>query len=481
MLKNSFSVSIVIPARNEETLLALCLKSLLEQDYVGDYEIIVVDNASTDRTREIAASFGAKVVCEPSIGTGPARQRGLLEARGEIVAFTDADTIVPQRWLNTLVDYIRRSPRIVAVTGPYAFFDAGNVVQTVSYIMNFMFINLDNAFRFVTKRGRTIWGSNFAVRREVALEVGGFNTTVKYLGEDYDLSLRLKGKGKVGLLGALFVLTSARRLREQGLLCTYSNYILNYFNLLFCHRPLPERQENLPNKVGKALLNAVPFIHWYRRPIRCADRDSRQIALTFDDGPNEPFTSEILDILREHNVKATFFVIGENVERFPETCQRIQKEGHVIGNHSYSHSRWLALKPQKGIIYELQLAQEAIHSVSGMKPVLFRPPYGFWTPWMLRTVHRLGLEAITWDNMTDDWESTKDAEDIAGAILKKVRPGGIIVLHDGRNGRLSYDRASLVEALPPILADLEQEGYQFVTVTEMLHRGRDNRQQAANQ
>ncbi len=472
--------SIVVPARNEEKLLARCLKSLLEQDYTGNYEIIVVDNDSTDRTREIALSLGAKVVYEKNIGTGSARQCGLLEAKGEIVAFTDADTIVPEHWLSTLVRYLRNNPGIVAVTGPYAFFDAGKVVQALSVMTNCIFINLDNFFRFVTRKGGTIWGSNFAIRRKTALKVGGFNTSIKFLGEDYDLSLRLKGKGKVGLLSTLFVLTSARRLREQGLLCTYSNYILNYFNLLFYHRPLPERLENMPSKLGKAFLNAVPFIHWLRRPVRCADRSLQRVALTFDDGPNEPFTTEILAILKEHDVKATFFVIGENAERFPETCQRLQMEGHIIGNHTYSHPKWLILRRRNSTIQEVQLTQEAIQKAGCKKPILFRPPYGFWTPRFLQTVRRLGLEVITWDNMTDDWEANKKAEDITSAILKKVRPGGIIVLHDGRNGRFNYDRASMVKALPAILSNLKQQGYQFVTMTEMLRTGRENRQPSAN-
>ncbi len=475
-LPGNFSlVSIVVPARNEEKLLAQCLKSLLKQDYTGEYEILVVNNGSTDRTREITSSFGVKVVYEGNIGTGPARQHGLLEARGEIVAFTDADTIVPEHWLRTLVNYLRRNPRAVAVTGPYTFFDAGKVVQALSCLMNFTFINLDNAFRFVTRRGNTIWGSNFAIRRKAALEAGGFNTAIKFLGEDYDLSLRLRGKGKVGLISILFVLTSARRIREQGLLCTYSNYILNYFNLLFCKRPLPEEQENLPRKLGKAFINTVHFIDWFRRPVRCADRGLRRIALTFDDGPNEPFTSEILAILRKHNIRATFFVIGENTELFPETCQRIQKEGHIIGNHSYSHPKWLALRRQKRIIQELQPTQEAIYNASGIKPVLFRPPYGHWSPWLLRTARRMGLEVITWDNMTDDWEATKEADDIVSDILGRVRPGGIIVLHDGRNGRFNYDRTSLLKALPPIIYSLERQGYQFFTVTEMLHIEREKR------
>ncbi len=468
MTKGLPFVSVVVPARNEEKLLAQCLNSLQEQDYAGKYEIIVVDNASTDRTYDIASSFGVKVVREANIGTGPARQRGLHEAMGEIVAFTDADTVVPRFWLTTLVQRLTQGSEVVAVTGPYAFFDVGPMARALSYLINFIFINLDNAFRFAMRKGGTLWGSNFAIKKQTLVEVGGFDATIKYLGEDYDLSLRLIRKGRVSLLSRLFVLTSARRLKEQGLLCTYWNYVVNYFSILFWHRPLSQNLEDLPRKVAKSLLKRLHSVHGYGGVVRCGDGRSRQIALTFDDGPNEPFTSRILDILKEYGIKATFFLIGENAERFPELCQRIRKGGHIIGNHSYCHSWWLALSRGKDIAEELQLAQEVIYRASGGKPELFRPPYGLWTPWLLKAAQKLGLKVITWNNMTADWKPDREASDIAAAILKRARPGSIIVLHDGRAHRQSYDRTALVVALPLILTALKRQEYEFVTVPELL-------------
>jgi len=461
-------ISIVVPARNEQKFLSQCLSSLKEQDYAGNYEIIVVDNASTDQTHEIASRSGAKVIYEANIGTGWARQRGLLEASGEIVAFTDADTMVPRQWLSTLAHRFGDSHKTIAVTGPYAFFDVGAIGQAISYAMNFIFIILDNAFRYTTKKGGTIWGSNFAGIKQILLDAGGFDTKIKYLGEDYELSLRLRGKGKVSLIPNLFVLTSARRLREKGLICTYWNYIANYFSVLFYNKPLPQTLEDMPRKLVKAILNKLLPGYSYGRLISNGNHHRNQIALTFDDGPNEPFTSRILDILAEHSIKATFFMLGENAERFADVCQRIQREGHVIGNHSYSHSKWLALRKGKDIAQELKNAQEAIYRASGVKPCLFRPPYGFWTPWLLRTARKLGFTTIRWDNMTNDWESTKEASEIAAAILKKARPGGIIVLHDGRDTRQRYDRTPLLQALPVIIASLKRQGYQFVTVPQLM-------------
>ncbi len=461
-------ISIVVPARNEERFLGQCLSSLKEQDYASNYEIIVVDNASTDRTHEIASRFGVKVVYEANVGTGWARQRGLLEASGTIVAFTDADTMVPRRWLSTLAHRFGDSHETIAVTGPYAFFDVGAMVRAISYAMNFVFIILDNAFRYITRKGGTLWGSNFAGIKQVLLDVGGFNTCIKYLGEDFELSLRLRGKGKVRLIPNLFVLTSARRRREKGLICTYWNYIANYFSVLFYNKPLPQTLEDMPRKLVRATLNKLLPGYSYGGLISNGNRHKKQIALTFDDGPNEPFTSRILDILAEHSIKATFFMLGENAERFADVCQRIQREEHVIGNHSYSHSRWLALRKRKDIAQELKCTQEAIYKASGVKPCLFRPPYGFWTPWMLRTAKKLGFTIITWDNMTNDWESTKAANEIVTAILERARPGGIIVLHDGRDIRQGYDRTPLLRALPVIIAGLKRQDYQFVTVPQLI-------------
>lgn len=197
-------------------------------------------------------------------------------------------------------------------------------------------------------------------------------------------------------------------------------------------------------------------------------RQANNIALTFDDGPNEPATSQILEILKSYDVKATFFEVAANVEYFPEAAKKVVRDGHIIGNHSYRHSRFLALKRLKTITTELKQAQEVIFRVSGSKPAFFRPPYGFWSPWLLKAAEQLGLSVILWDNMTDDWNPSKSASEIVKAILKKVKPGGIIVLHDGRNLRHSFDRRQLLLALPPILESVRKGGFKLVTVPELI-------------
>ncbi len=521
MQKKPF-ISVVVPAYNEERFLSACLASLKAQDYAGGYEIIVVDNASTDRTAEIASNLGARVVIEKRRSPAWARQRGLFEARGEIVAFVDADTIVPRRWLSTIAWRFGRTSRLVAVSGPCAYFDGGVLARIASTIMNFIVIIFDHTLRRLTKKGGALWGSNFAVRREILLEVGGFDTGKKFLGEDIELSLRLKTRGKMSLISYLFVLTSARRLKALGTWNAFWNYVVSYFLELLFRRPLPERLADLPGKLNKivrtklhlvlkwgngvgyvvVIISLISILVWlnnkspvsqnyklfysslvafvylgtrvwvrhFRRVIAHGDRRYRQIALTFDDGPNEPFTSQVLDILGQYDVKATFLVIGQNVERWPNVTQKIVKEGHTIGNHSYFHSPWLALRKGEEIVRELKLAQETICRVSGVSPKLFRPPYGFWTPWLLKASEGNGLSVITWDNMTSDWNSRWRVEQIARAILRKAKPGGIIVLHDGRGIRQNFSPNSLVGALPIILAGLKRQGYQFVTVPELLNQ-----------
>lgn len=469
-------ISVVIPAYNEERFLSLCLGSLKEQDYTGDYEIIVVDNASTDKTAEIASRFRVKVVFEERRSPSCARQRGLHEARGEIIAFIDADSIAPPRWLTTIAQRFSRAPGTIMVTGPHAFFDVGATVRVISYIMHFILIILDYAFSQVNRKGGALWGSNFAVRRQTLLEVGGFNTNIKFRGEDYDLSLRLKEKGRLSLIPSLFVLTSAGRLREEGIWCAYWNYILYYFSVLFYHQLPPERLEDLPRKSVTVVANKLwtnPYFWLRGRIITHGDRHRQRIALTFDDGPNEPFTSQVLDILGEYDVKATFFMVGQNVERWAKVCQRVLKEGHTIGNHSYSHSQWLALNRGRNITRELKLVQEAIYKATEVRPSLFRPPYGFRTPRLMRVAANLRFTIIGWDNMTNDWDSGKEADQIVRAILRRAKPGGIIVLHDGRSTRQGFDRTPLLRALPEILAGLKGQGYELVTVPELIGESRD--------
>ena len=513
-------ISVVIPAYNEERFLPLCLESLRNQDYAGDYEIIVADNASTDNTAKVALAMGAKVVYESKRSPACARQRGLEEARGDIVTFIDADTQAPSCWLSTIVSRFTREPKTVVISGPFAFFDAGTFARIASYAANFISICLDQLFRRAFNKGGALWGSNFAVRRSALLEAGGFDTSIKFYGEEYELSLRLKEKGRAGIIPWLFVLTSARRLKRLGVVTQYWNWIVDYFSVLFWYKPIPERLEDWPMKAWQAVvsyfswqrlrwsfkyfvlllcllwLHTTPLVEGVRRLLYGAEitalavlftyhgispasrlygkvhsngnRSHRQVALTFDDGPNEPYTSQVLNILLQYKVKATFFLIGRNVLRHPEICRRALAQGNVVGNHSYHHHKLLWLRQGKAAAREIDLARQAIYEATGYQSKLFRPPHGFRTPWLMRTIRHLGYTVVTWDNMTDDWKAEKPANKIVEAIVKRARPGSIIVLHDGRGTRESYDRSQMVQALPRIIDDLRKKGFDFVSVPELV-------------
>ncbi len=514
------SVSVVIPAYNEEKYLPLCLESIKKQDYAAEYEVIVVDNASTDNTAKIALDWGAKVVYESKRSPACARQRGAEVATGEVIAFIDADTQAPPCWLSAIVSRFVQEPKTVVISGPYAYFDAGSIARIASYIGNFISIIIDQVFRKVLNKGSAVWGSNFAVRRSALLEVGGFDTSIRFYGEEYELSLRLRIAGKGGIIPRLFVLTSARRLKRIGVVTLYWNWVVDYFSVLFWYEPISERLEDLPAKAWQtvvasfswqrakvslwyvALLFVLLWLHigpaieavgraiyvfdigvlstlfayhginprswFYGKVLSNGNRNHSRIALTFDDGPNEPYTSQVLSILEQYKIKATFFIIGQNARRYPDICRRIVTAGNVIGNHSYHHRKSLCLRRGKAIAREIELAHQAIYDSTGFEPKLFRPPHGFRTPWLMRTVRHLGYTVVTWDNMTGDWKADKSGEEIVQAIVQRVKPGSVIVLHDGRDSRPSYDRSQMLQALPLVIEPLKKRGFDFVTIPELL-------------
>ncbi len=252
-------ISIIIPAHNEEKYLPVCLESITKQDYAGNYEIIVVDNASTDNTANVALGMGAHVMYENKRSPACARQKGLEIAKGAIVAFIDGDTQAPRYWLSTIVSCFLREPETIVISGPYAFSDAGRIVKIFSYIGNFISIFMDDLFRKAFNKGSALWGSNFAVRRSVLLEVGGFDTSIKFYGEDYELSLRLKDKGKGKIIPWLFVLTSARRLKRLGVVTQYWNWIADYFSVLFYYKPISENLEDWPKKAWQFMAASLPW------------------------------------------------------------------------------------------------------------------------------------------------------------------------------------------------------------------------------
>lgn len=189
--------------------------------------------------------------------------------------------------------------------------------------------------------------------------------------------------------------------------------------------------------------------------------EPREVALTFDDGPSEPYTAEILDILRAHRAPATFFLCGENAERHPELVRRILAEGHEIGNHTYSHP-YLYLKSRAGIAAEIDRTQDVLQRVCGRRPTLFRPPFGVRGLPLWSVLRERGMRMVLWS--VRGYDGRLDAEGVARTTLEQLKPGAIILLHDGFETQPAdrIDRSATVRALPAIIDGVRKAGYTLV-------------------
>ncbi len=197
--------------------------------------------------------------------------------------------------------------------------------------------------------------------------------------------------------------------------------------------------------------------------------DSKRVVLTFDDGPAEPYTSQLLDILRDHRVPATFFVCGKNVERYPEIVRRILAEKHTIGNHTFTHP-FLYFKNQQQMAEEIDRTQAAIERVTGFRPRLFRPPYGARWFGLFRVLRQRGLNAVQWSAASFDWVKKNRPRDVVRITLDRLRNGAVILMHDGREPRAleDIDASTTVAALPAIIEGVREAGFEFVPVEEFL-------------
>jgi peptidoglycan/xylan/chitin deacetylase (PgdA/CDA1 family) len=197
--------------------------------------------------------------------------------------------------------------------------------------------------------------------------------------------------------------------------------------------------------------------------------DPRHIALTYDDGPNDPHTLRLLEVLAKHNVKATFFLIGRFVAARPDIAQRIAAAGHAIGNHTYTHPKLVFTSSVK-LKDELTKCEQALHDAVGEHSNLFRPPFGGRRPEVLRTVRAHGLLPVMWSVTCYDWNATT-AEQIERHAVRQIAQqtsrGKIVLLHDGGYRALGADRAHTVEATDRLLTRYKDK-YDFVTVSEMI-------------
>jgi peptidoglycan/xylan/chitin deacetylase (PgdA/CDA1 family) len=210
----------------------------------------------------------------------------------------------------------------------------------------------------------------------------------------------------------------------------------------------------------------APTGQWYGRTFTSLARGVKKLALTYDDGPNDPHTMRLLEVLAKHNVRATFFLIGRYVRQRPDIVREIVKAGHVIGNHTFTHLL-LTFKSAAEVGKELSDCRAAIQDAVGEQSDLFRPPFGGRRPAVLRIARELGLQPIMWNITGYDWDAPPAAV-IEKKVSNQIRGGDVILLHDGGHKQMGADRSQTVLATDHLITRYKSEGYDFVTIQQML-------------
>jgi len=479
-------ISIIVPARNEEQHIADCLRSLKDQTYTGDHEIIVVDNNSTDKTAEIAHSFGVRVIsATKERNVFYARQAGADASKGDIIVQADGDTLYPRHWLEKIAKKFEQHPEAVALSGRFLYRE--------KFAWAFVEIPLRNLMNKISAaffgRPFLVCGATFAFRRAAFYAVGGYKN-IAYSADQHGITTKFRKLGKVLYDSNICVLTSARSVREPCfvlLMVVIGN--LARLMLDFSLNLIASKPKAIPMSLRKKLALGLSVMlacfigfscYGYFSPVSpvfgqvyyAGDTSEKVVALTFDDGPNGIYTTQILDILDSYGIDATFFCLGQNVELYPDIAKRIISDGSVLGNHSYSHDANHALSTFGE--RDLERAQDVIYAVTGYLPHLYRPPHGKKTPWEIDCVKENSMIEITWSVSYNDQvggDLAKAAANFAANIVKRTSPGSIILLHDGyglEHNSQHADRSFTILALPLIIEQLQAQGYRFVTVSALL-------------
>ena len=196
-------------------------------------------------------------------------------------------------------------------------------------------------------------------------------------------------------------------------------------------------------------------------PIYCVQKDYKVVSLSFDAAWGNEDTQQLIDILGKYNVKVTFFVVGEWVDKYPESVKALHDAGHEIMNHSADHAHFNSLSTDE-IIADLNACNDMIEGVTGVRPTLFRCPYGEYDDHVIAATRSIGMEPIQWDVDSLDWKDLS-ATDITKRVTSKVQPGSIVLFHNAAK--------NTPEALPSIIEYLLQEGYTFVPISEIILKG----------
>jgi peptidoglycan/xylan/chitin deacetylase (PgdA/CDA1 family) len=190
------------------------------------------------------------------------------------------------------------------------------------------------------------------------------------------------------------------------------------------------------------------------------------IAITFDDGPTEPYTSQILDVLRDFQARATFFVLGARAEGAPDVVRRAAREGHEIGNHTWDHAA-LPLRTPPAMRATIRRTSDVVEHLTGARPSVFRAPFGWRNPWLDSAARREGCEPIAWTVGVYDTDRP-GADAIVRRAVEGFVDGSILLLHDGRSFDPNPDASQVVAALPRIIGEAQRRGLRLLTVSELL-------------
>lgn len=196
-------------------------------------------------------------------------------------------------------------------------------------------------------------------------------------------------------------------------------------------------------------------------PIYCVETDKKQIAISFDAAWGNDDTQNLIDILKEYNVPATFFVVGSWVDKYPDSVKALADAGHQVQNHSNTHPHMPQLSKTQ-MVDELESCNSKIEKITGVRPTLHRPPYGDYDNSLLEAVESVNMTAIQWSVDSLDWKETATAESICKRVTSKVKNGSIVLFHN--------DADHTPEALPTILKCLKDEGYEFVFISDLIYK-----------
>lgn len=223
----------------------------------------------------------------------------------------------------------------------------------------------------------------------------------------------------------------------------------------------PEVDGRKPNPISNNLLQLkYPNILALRGLL-----NDKKVALTFDDGPDPRYTPQILDILKQYNAKATFFLIGARAKAHKGIVERIVREGHVVGNHTYWHPN-LVKGGAGNLDWEVKETENTINEIVGYKPSLFRAPYGSLNDGLVQQLGKMGNSIIGWSVDSLDWMQLSP-EQIEKNVLSNVHPGAIILMHDG--GHWTMDLLGTVQSLHKIISEIQKDGVEFVTIPELIN------------